>query len=92
MARQQMTQAERDTRRARELSELSGLIEHVKSGGADHMFADAETKTVFLADLDAQVIALVNAEVDANPDIYKRYPEGKVGLTDSERKVMPLSR
>ena len=46
---------------------------------------------MFLADLDAQVIALINAEVDANPDIYKRYPDGKVGLTDSERKVVPLS-
>ena len=57
------------------------------------MFADAETKTVFLADLDAQVIALINAEVDANPGIYKRYPDGTIGLLpDSERKVMPLSR
>jgi hypothetical protein len=46
MARRRMTQAERDTRRReKELSELWGLIDHVKSGGADHMFADAETKT-----------------------------------------------
>ena len=93
MARR-MTQAERDTRRReKELSELWGLIDHVKNGKGDHMFADAETKAAFLSDLEAQVDALINAEVDANPGIYKRNPNGTISLLpDNERGVVPLSR
>jgi hypothetical protein len=59
------------------------MINYVKSGKSDHIFADAETKAAFLADLNAQGIAL----------IYKRYPDGTIGLLpDSEREVIPLSR
>ena len=89
-----MTQAQRDSRRRdRELRKLVAMINYVKSGKSDHIFADAETKAAFLADLNAQGIALINAEVDANPGIYKRYPDGTIGLLpDSEREVIPLSR
>jgi hypothetical protein len=84
-------EAKRDSRRReKELSKLFATIDYVKSGKCDHMFADAETKAVFLADLDAQMIALINAEVDARPDIYKRHPDGRISLL--EREVIPLSR
>jgi hypothetical protein len=63
-----------------ELSKLVATINYVKSGKCDHMIVDVETKAAILADLEAQVIALINAEVDANPGIYKRYPGDRIGL------------
>jgi hypothetical protein len=88
-----LTQAERDSRRRdRELRKLAAMFNYVESGKSDRIFADAETKAAFLADLEAEML-LINAEIDANPGIYKRYPDGTIGLLpDSEREVIPLSR
>jgi hypothetical protein len=89
-----MTQAQQDTqRRDKELRQLAREMNYIESGKADHLFADTETKEFVLADLEAQMDILVNAEVDANPGIYKRNPDGTISLLlDSERQVIPLSR
>jgi hypothetical protein len=90
-----LTQAERDSRkREREMRKLIAMQRYVESGKCDHMFANPEeAKPVLLAELEAEGIALINAEVDANPGIYKRNPDGTISLlSDSERQVIPLSR
>jgi hypothetical protein len=67
------------------------MANYVDSGKCDHLFADAETKAYFLADIKAEMNVLINAEVDANPGIYKRNPDGTISLVrDNERKVVPL--
>jgi hypothetical protein len=63
----------------------------IKHGRLDHMFVNAETKASLLADLEAEMIALINAEVDAFPGIYKRHPNGMIcRVRDSERKVISM--
>ena len=89
------TDAQRATeRREKELTKLWTLMDHVESGGdSNHLFADAETKAAFLADLNEQAHAIINEEVDANPGLYKRLPDGRIRvLREDERKVIPMSR
>jgi hypothetical protein len=65
----------------------------ILAGKADHLFADEETKAHFLADIEAQQAALVTAELEANPGLYKQNPDGSWCLfPDSERKVIALNR
>jgi hypothetical protein len=93
MARRRLTQAEQNSRRRNsEMERLAGMMNYVDSGKCDHMFANAETKAYFLADLEAEMIALINAEVDAFPGLYQRNPDGTISLvSDSERKVIAVS-
>jgi hypothetical protein len=67
------------------------MANNIASGRCDRMFADAETKAYMLADIEAEMMALVDAEVDAFPGIYKRNPDGTISLVrDSERKVISM--
>jgi hypothetical protein len=59
----------------------------IKAGRFNHLL-DAEAKAAWWADLDAQLVALINAAVDANPKEFKRYPDGRIGL--HSYTVVPL--
>jgi hypothetical protein len=76
-----LTPAEKMTnKRSRELVKLARMHNTVEAGRADHMFANTETKAAFLADLDAEMLTIINAEIDANPGLYKRHPDGTISL------------
>ena len=67
-------------RRERELMLLVQTIKDIKAGTLDHWFVDAQTKTMLLDDLRTRMCDVINAEVDANPDIYERFLDGRIGL------------
>ena len=77
--------------RSRKLRKLARMANSIASGRCDRMFADAETKAYMLADIEAEMMTLIDAEVDAFPGIYKRNSDGTISLVrDSERKVISM--
>jgi hypothetical protein len=90
--RRPKTDAQRATeRRERKLLKLCNMMNYVEGGKGDHLFADAETKAFFLADLKQEAAAIISEEVDANPGVYERLPDGRIRvLRDDERKVLSI--
>jgi hypothetical protein len=63
----------------------------ILAGDADHLFVNAQTKAHFLADIKVQQLALIKAELEANPGLYTQYPDGSWSLfPESDRKVIQL--
>jgi hypothetical protein len=84
-----LTPAEKMTnKRSRELRKLARIGNTIEAGRLDHMFANVETKAALLADLKAEMLVLINAEIDANPGLYQRHPDCTISLRSDT--VVPL--
>jgi hypothetical protein len=90
IARKRLRESEK---RQEELIELLNMERAVEAGQHDHLFADVETKAAFLEMLKAEANALIEAELRANPGLYRPLPGGRRTLVaDSERAIIPLTR
>jgi hypothetical protein len=78
--------------RERELNEVLAATRSLEAGHMDHMFADQETKDAMRTDLKRQAIALIQAELEENPGLYRQLPDGQwERLPEQERKVLPFN-